>query len=105
EVQHDEADKSLAQVTALHDWLLEIPLRRDDVVVIIGSGAIDDLGGFAASTYMRGVALVKVPTSLEGIVDSSIGGKTALNHPRAPNLIGTFFHPRLVWSDASLLRQ
>ena len=100
----DESIKTPEEVTAVHNWLLEIPFRRDDVFVIIGGGALDDLGGFAASTYMRGVALVKVPTSLEGMVDSSIGGKTALNHPRARNLIGTFFHPRLVWSDASLLR-
>ena len=53
---------------------------------------------------MRGVPLVKVPTSLEGMIDTSIGGKTALNHPRARNLIGTFFHPRLIWADASLLQ-
>ena len=98
-----ESIKTTEEVAAIHDWLIEIPLRRDDVFVILGGGAIDDLGGFAASTYMRGIALVKVPTSLEGMVDSSIGGKTALNHRRARNLIGTFFHPRLVWSDASIL--
>ena len=99
-----ESIKTLDEVNAIHDWLLEIPLRREDVFIIVGGGAIDDVGGFAASTYMRGVALVKVPTSLEGMIDSSIGGKTALNHPRARNLIGTFYHPRLVWSDASLLQ-
>ena len=103
EIAPDEAVKTSEEVNSIHNWMLGIPLRRDDVVVIVGGGAIDDVGGFAASTYMRGVALVKVPTSLEGMVDGSIGGKTALNHPRARNLIGTFFHPRLVWSDASLL--
>jgi 3-dehydroquinate synthetase/shikimate kinase len=98
-----QAIKTPEEASAIHDWLLGIPFRRDDVFIIVGGGAIDDLGGFAASTYMRGVALVKIPTSLEGMVDSSFGGKTALNHPKAPNLIGTFFHPRLVWEDASLL--
>ena len=104
ETAPDERVKTLDEVRAIHDWLLEANLRRDDVVLIIGGGAIDDAGSFAASTYMRGVPLVKVPTSLEGIVDGSIGGKTAINHPRARNLIGTFYHPRLVWSDVSLLQ-
>jgi shikimate kinase / 3-dehydroquinate synthase len=104
EVPHNESIKTPDEVSAVHDWLLGIKFRRDDVFVIVGGGAVDDLGGFAASTYMRGVALVKIPTSLDGMVDSSIGGKTALNHPRARNLIGTFYHPRLIWSDASLLR-
>jgi 3-dehydroquinate synthase len=99
----DERIKTLNEVAAIHDWMLSMRLRRHDVVVIIGGGAIDDMGSFAASTYMRGVPLVKVPTSLEGMVDSSIGGKTSLNHPRARNLIGTFFHPRMVLSDVSLL--
>ncbi|MDE3167166.1 MAG: bifunctional shikimate kinase/3-dehydroquinate synthase [Acidobacteriota bacterium] len=103
ETAPNESIKTLDEVREIHDWLLAASLRRDDAVVVIGGGAIDDVGSFAASTYMRGIPLVKVPTSLEGIVDSSIGGKTAINHPRARNLIGTFFHPRLVWSDAALL--
>jgi 3-dehydroquinate synthase len=104
EAAPDESVKTLDEVKHIHDWLLSIKMRRDDVVVVAGGGAIDDVGSFAASTYMRGVPLVKVPTSLEGIVDASIGGKTAINHPCARNLIGTFFHPRLVWSDVSLLQ-
>ncbi len=104
EMAAGEAMKNIEIASAIHDWFLGIKLRRDDVVVIVGGGAIDDAGGFAASTYMRGVPLVKVPVSLEGMVDSSIGGKTALNHPRARNLIGTFFQPRLVLSDVSLLQ-
>jgi len=104
ETAPDEKVKTLDEVKAIHDWLLDCRLRRDDVVVVIGGGALDDVGGFAASTYMRGVPLVKIPTSLEGIVDGSIGGKTAINHQRARNLIGSFYHPRLVWSDVSLLR-
>jgi 3-dehydroquinate synthetase/shikimate kinase len=104
EMATGEATKNIEIASAIHDWFLGIKLRRDDVVVIVGGGAIDDAGGFAASTYMRGVPLVKVPVSLEGMVDSSIGGKTALNHPRARNLIGTFFQPRLVLSDVSLLQ-
>jgi len=104
ETAPDEKVKTLDEVRAIHDWLLDCRLRRDDIVMVIGGGAIDDVGSFAASTYMRGVPLVKVPTSLEGIVDSSIGGKTAINHRRARNLIGSFYHPRLVWSDVSLLR-
>ncbi len=104
ETAADERIKTLDEVKAIHDWLLTIKVRRDDAVIVAGGGAIDDVGSFAASTYMRGVPLIKVPTSLEGIVDASIGGKTAINHPCARNLIGTFFHPRLVWSDVSLLQ-
>ena len=96
--------KTLEEASAIYDWLLDQRVRRDDLLVVVGGGAMDDLGGFVASTYMRGLALVKVPTSLEGMVDTSIGGKTALNHPRARNLIGTFYHPRLTWPDVSLVR-
>jgi 3-dehydroquinate synthase len=104
EMPADERTKTQEEVGAVYDWLLDVRLRRDDILLVVGGGVIDDLGGFVASTFMRGVPLVKVPTSLEGMVDSSIGGKTALNHPRARNLIGTFFHPRLAWCDVHLLR-
>jgi len=104
ELDPSEQVKSLDQASALYDWLLELRLHREDIVVLIGGGAIDDLGGFVASTYMRGLPLVKVPTSLEGMVDTAIGGKSALNHRQASNLVGTFHHPRLAWADAALLR-
>ena len=103
QVASDERGKTLDEADAIYDWLLDLRLRRDDILLVVGGGAIDDLGGFVASTYMRGVPLVKVPTSLESMIDSAFGGKTALNHPRASNLIGTFYQPWLVWSDASLL--
>jgi 3-dehydroquinate synthase len=103
EMPPDERAKTPEEINEIYGWLLDIGLRRDDIVAVVGSEVINDLGGFAASTYMGGVPLVKVPTSLEGIVDSSIGGKTALNHPRARNLIGTFYHPRLDWCDVKLL--
>jgi shikimate kinase/3-dehydroquinate synthase len=104
EMAAGEETKTLETAAAIYDWLLGIKLRRDDVVVVAGGCAIDDAGSFAASTYLRGVPLVKVPTSLEGMVDGSIGGKTAINHPRGRNLIGTFFQPRLVLSDVSLVQ-
>jgi len=103
ERESDEGLKTLEEAGATYDWLLEQRVRRDDLLVVVGGDAVDDLGGFVASTYMRGIPLVKVPTSLEGMVDTSIGGKTALNHPRARNLIGTFYHPHLAWSDVSLV--
>jgi shikimate kinase / 3-dehydroquinate synthase len=103
-VEPGEQVKTLDQASTLYDWLIDAKLHREDVFLVVGGGAIDDLGGFVASTYMRGIALVKVPTSLEGMVDTAIGGKSALNHKRASNLVGTFHHPRLAWADASLLR-
>jgi 3-dehydroquinate synthetase/shikimate kinase len=105
EVASGERGKTWDEANAAYDWLLDLRLRRDDILLVVGGGATDDLGGFVASTYMRGVPLIKVPTSLECMVDSAVGGKTALNHPRARNLIGTFYQPWLVWSDAALLRE
>lgn len=101
----DEQSKSLASVGEIYDWLYECGLQRDDPIVAVGGSVIDDLAGFVASTYMRGVPLVKLPTKLDAMIDSAIGGKTALNHAKAHNLFGSFYHPRLVWIDAELVCQ
>jgi 3-dehydroquinate synthase len=78
--------------------------HRDDVVVALGGGAVGDLAGFVASTYMRGMPVVQVPTTLTGQVDSAIGGKTAVNLPEGKNLVGTFHQPVAVLCDVALLR-
>jgi 3-dehydroquinate synthase len=98
-----EASKSQQQLTALYDWLLEQHAERREAILAFGGGVIGDLAGFAAATYLRGVPLIQVPTSLLAQVDAAIGGKTGINHPRGKNLIGAFYHPRLVLVDPALL--
>lgn len=98
-----EQSKSLAQASALYDWLVERRCERRDVVLALGGGVVGDLAGFVAATFLRGLALVQVPTTLVGQVDSAIGGKVAVNHPRAKNLIGAFHQPRLIVADTALL--
>jgi 3-dehydroquinate synthase len=83
---------------------LDSGLDRNGVVVALGGGAVGDLAGFAASIYMRGVAVVQVPTTLLAMVDSSIGGKTAVNHVKGKNMIGSFHQPIAVVADPLLLR-
>lgn len=98
-----EASKSQQQVNALYDWLLENRAERREAMIALGGGVVGDLVGFVAATYLRGVPLIQVPTSLLAQVDSAIGGKTGINHPRGKNLIGAFYHPRLVLADPSTL--
>jgi shikimate kinase/3-dehydroquinate synthase len=102
-VPSGEGEKSVAGLSALYDWMLGEGIQRQDVVVALGGGKVGDLVGFAAATVLRGVGLVQIPTTLLSMVDSSIGGKTAINHPTGKNLIGAFYQPRHVLIDPDLL--
>jgi 3-dehydroquinate synthase len=99
-----ERHKTLRQAFELLDWLTGTQIGRRDVVVTLGGGVVIDMGGWVASSYMRGVPYVNLPTTLVGQVDAGIGGKLAVNHAVAKNLIGGFFQPRGVISDISFLR-
>jgi len=98
-----EASKSQEQVTAIYDWLIDHHAERREALIALGGGVIGDLVGYVVATYLRGVPLIQVPTSLLAQVDAAIGGKTGINHPRGKNLIGAFYHPRLVLVDPALL--
>jgi len=98
-----EASKSRAIWAELTDRLLTAGLGRDGLVVALGGGVTGDLAGFVAATYMRGVPLVAVPTSLMAMLDSGLGGKTGVDTPAGKNLVGAFHHPRLVIVDPDLL--
>jgi 3-dehydroquinate synthase len=102
-IRDGEVHKSPATVERLHTGFLDAGLTRDGLVVAFGGGVVGDVAGFAAATYMRGVALVHLPTTLLAMVDSSIGGKVGVNHPKAKNLIGAFHQPRAVLVDPSFL--
>jgi len=98
-----EANKNLETVQVVYDWLADLLADRSDIVVAMGGGVTGDLVGFAAATWLRGVAVVHVPTSLAAMVDSSIGGKTGVNIPKGKNLLGAFHQPKLVLQDVAHL--
>lgn len=98
-----EAQKSLASASSLYDRLADMRADRKTLVVALGGGVIGDLAGFVAATFNRGLPLLMVPSSLLAMVDSSVGGKVGVNHPRGKNLIGAFHQPAGVWIDTSLL--
>lgn len=98
-----EASKSAEQLNAIYDWLIGLHAERGEAIVALGGGVVGDMAGYVAATYLRGVPLVQVPTSLLAQVDAALGGKTGINHPKGKNLIGAFYHPRLVLVDPATL--
>jgi len=104
EVPDGEEHKNLAWLTFLYDRLVDARLDRESALIALGGGVIGDLTGFTAATFQRGVPFVQVPTTLLAQVDSSVGGKTAVNHSGGKNLIGAFHQPRLVWIDVATLK-
>ena len=102
-IRDDEESKSLGTITLIYDKLLESEFDRNSGIVAVGGGVVGDVAGFAAATFMRGIRFVQVPTTLLAQVDSSIGGKTGVNHPKAKNLVGAFHQPTAVWTDVSTL--
>ena len=102
-VDSGEVSKSLKSVEELLDWMIRGRVNRRDILVALGGGVVGDLAGFAASIVLRGINLVQIPTSLLAMVDSSVGGKTGVNHELGKNLIGAFYQPQLVIADTKLL--
>ena len=102
-VEAGEEQKTPATVGTIHDAAFERKLERGSLIVALGGGVVGDMAGFAAATWLRGIAVVQVPTTLLGMVDAAIGGKTGVNHPGGKNLIGAFHQPRLVLIDPSTL--
>ena len=104
QIDAGEQAKSFVYLESLLDDLLSEGLERGTVLVALGGGVIGDLTGFAASIALRGVEFVQIPTTLLAQVDSSVGGKTAINSPHGKNLVGTFYQPRLVIADTETLK-
>ena len=103
EVPDGELAKNFVVLARLCEQLADLQLSRDDVIVAVGGGAITDLAGFAAAVYLRGIAVLQVPSTLVGQVDAAIGGKTAINLSAGKNLVGSFHQPRRVFCDFDTL--
>ncbi|HEY6042327.1 MAG TPA: iron-containing alcohol dehydrogenase, partial [Anaerolineae bacterium] len=104
EIPDGEAYKTLESAEMLYDRLIEARCDRQTAILAMGGGVIGDLAGFVAATFLRGVPLVQIPTSLLAMVDASIGGKVAVNHPQGKNLIGAFKFPGVVIQDTEVLQ-
>jgi 3-dehydroquinate synthase len=104
EIPDGEEHKTLASLAAIYDRLLAAGFERGSPIIALGGGVVGDVAGFAAATLLRGVPFIPVPTTLLAQVDSSVGGKTGINHPAGKNLIGAFYQPQLVLADIDTLK-
>lgn len=100
---HGEPTKSFQSLPKIYEALINAKLTRSDLLIALGGGVIGDLAGFAASSYLRGIKFVQIPTSLLAQVDSSVGGKVAVDLPQGKNLVGAFYHPKAVIIDPDML--
>lgn len=103
EIPDGEEYKSLETLKSIYDRLIEFGFDRSSLLLALGGGVVGDITGFASATYLRGIPFVQVPTTLLGQVDSSVGGKTGVNHEKGKNLIGAFYQPGLVLIDTATL--
>ncbi|MCH4889983.1 3-dehydroquinate synthase [Acidaminobacter sp. JC074] len=102
-VEAGEKSKSIRVLENLYQYFTECHLTRKDLIIALGGGVIGDLAGFAAATFLRGVDFIQIPTSLLSQVDSSVGGKVAVNLPQGKNLVGNFYQPKAVYIDVHVL--
>ncbi len=102
-IKAGESHKNLASLTDIYNVAFEIGLDRNSLMIALGGGIVGDVTGFAAATWLRGIEYIQIPTTLLSMVDSSVGGKTAVNHPKGKNLIGAFYQPKAVFIDPETL--
>ncbi|MBU3143669.1 3-dehydroquinate synthase [Clostridium sp. CF012] len=102
-VKAGEESKSFDTLFGVYDKLLDFKINRGDIIIALGGGVVGDMTGFAAATFLRGIPLIQIPTTLLAQVDSSVGGKVAVDLPRGKNLVGNFYNPKAVFIDPLLL--
>ena len=103
-IKEGESHKNLGTLSEIYNFAFEFGLDRNSLIIALGGGIVGDITGLAAATWLRGIEYIQIPTTLLSMVDSSVGGKTAVNHPKGKNLIGAFHQPKAVFIDPETLR-
>ena len=103
-IQAGETNKNLNTLNEIYDAAFSFGLERGSLIIALGGGIVGDITGLAAATWLRGIDYIQIPTTLLSMVDSSVGGKTAVNHPKGKNLIGAFYQPKAVYIDTDALK-